>query len=91
VVFLEKQLHNRETLWATLLAFFVVIDGWRLANYAAYGLLSRDVIKMSAVMLPAAVLGAYLGSRLHAETGERLFRFGIGIVLVISGLLLIVR
>lgn len=88
VIFLEKQLHDREVLWATLLAYFVVIDSLRLANYVFYGLLTWEVAEISLVMLPAAVFGAYLGSKLHAESSERLFRFGIGIVLLISGFML---
>lgn len=88
VVFLERQLDDRETLWATLLAYFVAIDSLRLANYVFYGLLTWEVTEISLVMLPAAALGAYLGSRLHAETGERVFRFGIAAVLLVSGCVL---
>ena len=89
VAYLENRLRNKEVLWATLLAYFAVVDNWRLINYALHGLASRNALVLGTVMVPAGALGAFLGARLTAHTNETAFRSGIGLVLLLTGILLV--
>jgi hypothetical protein len=88
VVFLENQVSRKDVLRATLLAYFLVIDVLRMIPYALSKLVIMPVLEISAAMIPASLMGAYLGRRLHVRVSERAFRLAVGSVLLITGVLL---
>lgn len=90
VVYLEQQIPSKEILRATLLAYFLAVDGLRLVSYALSGLVTRQAVGTGMVMIPAALIGAYWGTRLNARVDERTFRVAVGTLLFVAGVLLVV-
>lgn len=91
VVFLENQLKTKDGVRATLLAYFLTIDILRLIPYAFSKLVTWQVLEISIAMFPASLLGAYFGKRFHAKLSEEAFRFAIGALLFVTGVLLALR
>jgi uncharacterized protein len=88
VIVLERQLKEKLTLRATLLAYFLVINALRVMTYAAGLLVSGYVLVVSLAMLPAAVAGALLGARLQHRVSDQAFRLVVTCVLLLTGLAL---
>ncbi len=88
VVFLENQLKNKDVVRATLLAYFLAIDILRLIPYTISKLMTPQVFEISIAMFPASLLGAYFGKKFHAKVSEEAFRFAVGALLLITGVLL---
>lgn len=62
------------TLRATVICYFFIIDVASLAIYGAQGLLTRDVLLLALLCVPAAVAGVWLGSRWFDGASEQLYR-----------------
>lgn len=90
VVYLEQQIFRKDVLRATLLAYFLVIDSLRLVGYTVSGLVTWQAVTIGLAMIPAALIGAYWGTRLNASVDERTFRVAVGALLLATGVLLIV-
>ena len=90
IVYLEHQILKKDVLRATFLAYFLVTDSLRLAGYGLSGLVTWRAVTIGLAMIPAALAGAYLGTRLNAKVDERTFRIVAGALLFVTGVLLVV-
>ncbi len=61
-------------LRATVICYFFIIDVASAAIYGAQGLLTRDVLMLALVCLPASIAGVWLGSRWFDGASEQLYR-----------------
>lgn len=91
VVFLENQLSSTVALRATLLSYFLATNVLRLFSYGMAQLLTGPVIGIGLLMIPAALLGGYLGSLVQGRVAARPFRLIVGGLLLLTGLLLALR
>lgn len=91
MVYLEQRLTARQSLRATMLAYFLALDGVRLALYAASGLLTWQATRAGLVMVPASLIGGHIGTLLHDRVSERHFRVAVALLLLATGLLLALR
>jgi len=88
-VFLENQLRSKDTLRATMLMYFLVIDIVRLIPYTYSSLMTVFVFKICIFALPASVAGAFLGKRVHLSINEMGFRIAVSALLIGTGCILI--
>jgi len=91
IVYLEKQVNRKDVLRATLLAYFLATDSLRLISYALAKLITWHVFLISLAMIPAALIGGYLGARLSTNVDEGTFRLVVGTLLFATGVLLAIR
>ena len=61
-------------LRATVICYFFAIDVVSAAIYGAQGLLTAKVAALTAVCLPASIVGVWLGSRLFDRASEQIYR-----------------
>jgi uncharacterized membrane protein YfcA len=73
-----------------LMAVFLLMTVFRVPTYAGLGLITRERLFSTLLVLPAVVLGAVIGNRIHREIGERSFRRLVAGALVVLGALLLV-
>ena len=59
---------------ATVIVYFFAIDVVSAGIYAARGLVTHDVLILTALCVPAAVAGVWLGSKLFDKASERTYR-----------------
>jgi uncharacterized protein len=91
VIYLDNQALAKSAMRATMLSYFFAVDSTRMAGYILSGLLTRDVVVLGLVMLPTAIVGGWLGTRVHLHISERTFRLGVAGLLFVTGALLVVK
>ena len=74
-----------------LMAIFMVMSFVRVPTYALLGLLTWPRLVSAGAILPAALLGAWLGHRIHLGISESRFRRLVSAALCVLGLLLLLR
>jgi len=82
---------NKTTFRGNLMAIFLLMTAVRVPSYAAFGLITAPRIWSSLAVLPAVLLGAFLGDRVHLRIAEASFRRLVSIALVIIGVVLLAR
>ena len=75
----------------SLMAIFFLVAVIRLPCYAAGGLLTGPRLLSTAAVLPAVLLGALVGSRIHVTLAEVTFRRLVSVLLVAVGVVLLLR
>jgi uncharacterized protein len=88
VIFLDNQAIAKAAMRATMLSYFLAVDSTRMTSYILSGLLTQNVIVLGLVMIPTAIVGGWLGTRLHLHISERAFRWGVAGLLFVTGTLL---
>lgn len=91
VPYLQRILPTATTLRATLLTYFLALDVVRLASYVPLGVAGRDAVAPVLYLLPFAVVASLAGGRLQLQVSETLFRGVVGMLLIVSGAMLLVR
>lgn len=74
-----------------LMAIFLLKTFVRLPAYAVGELITLPRLGASLAVMPAVLLGAWLGHRVHVEISESRFRLLIGIALLLIGSLILAR
>jgi uncharacterized membrane protein YfcA len=73
-----------------LMAIFLLMTTVRVPSYAAFGLITETRMWSALLVLPAVLVGALIGNRIHLELGEEMFRRLVSGALVVIGLLLLI-
>ncbi len=74
-----------------LMAIFLVTTAVRLPAYALTGLITAPRLLSALALLPAALLGGWLGHRIHLQVSEETFRRLVSVALCAIGVLLLLR
>jgi len=74
-----------------LMAIFMVMSFVRVPTYAVLGLITLPRLVSAGAILPAALLGVWLGHRIHVSISEARFRQLVSVALCALGLLLLLR
>ncbi len=74
-----------------LMTIFLLMTIVRVPSYVATGLVTAPRLWSGLAVLPAVLLGAWLGHRLHVHTSDRLFRILVCVLLVLLGAMLLIR
>jgi uncharacterized membrane protein YfcA len=80
---------DKSSFRANLMAVFLVITAIRLPCYLVWDLVTLPRLYSAAAVLPAVLLGAFLGHRVHLGLSEATFRRMVGAALLVLGLLLL--
>jgi uncharacterized membrane protein YfcA len=75
----------------SLMAIFLIISITRIPSYVVGGLITQQRVWSALEVVPAVILGAWIGSRIHIELSEAKFRRIVSIVLVLIGIILLLR
>lgn len=73
-----------------LMAVFLLMTLVRVPSYAVFGLITVERMWSALAVLPAVVLGAFIGNRVHVRIEEATFRSLVSVALVVIGVLLLV-
>jgi uncharacterized membrane protein YfcA len=72
-----------------LMAIFLAMTAIRVPSYAGMGLITAERLWSGAVVLPAVLIGAWIGHHLHLSVAESTFRRLVAAALVVLGVLLV--
>jgi len=72
-----------------LMAIFLLMTTVRVPSYAVLGLLNAPRLWSALAVLPAVLLGAFIGNRIHLSLEEDSFRRLVSVAMLVIGLLLL--
>ena len=81
---------NKTAFRGNLMAIFLLMTTVRVPSYAAFGLITAPRLWSALAVMPAVLLGAFLGNRIHLGLEEDTFRRLVSVALLVIGLLLLV-
>ena len=73
-----------------LMAVFMLMTVVRVPSYAVLGLITAPRLWSALAVMPAVLLGAFIGNRIHLRLAESTFRRVVSAALVLIGLLLLI-
>ena len=76
---------------ANLMTIFLLMSFVRVPSYVATGLVTGPRLWSSLLVMPAVLLGGWIGHRLHVQISERTFRRLVSLLLVVLGAVLLIR
>lgn len=82
---------SKHSFRGNLMALFAAMTLLRVVNYTAQGLLTAPRLWSGLALLPVALLGVWLGQRIHLELSEAVFRRLVSSLLGAIGLLLLAQ
>ncbi len=91
VLYLTRQLRDKQVFRATLYGLFLVDACYRLALYSWGRLITWEVVKFALYLSPFLLAGLVVGSKLHARIHQDVFKKIVALVLLVTGTLLIIR
>ena len=92
MIYLAGRLHDKSVLRATIGALIFVSGLARLALFSSAGLYAQQsLLLLAAILLPAALLGLYIGSRLHRSLPLQRVVQVVWAILIFGGISLIWR
>jgi uncharacterized protein len=86
VLYLLGTERDVEAFRGTLLAFFLPTGLITIAGMAAVGRVTPDVLRTSAIALPALVIGMFAGMWLKSRVPEELFRLLVLVLLILTSI-----
>ena len=91
VVYFQLCGTNKAAFRGNLMAIFLLTGVVRLPAYALMGLITVPRLWSALAVLPAALLGGWLGHRVHVRVSEGSFRSLVSVALCAIGVLLLFR
>ena len=91
IVYFRLRGIDKSAFRSHLMAIFLVVTAVRLPSYAFSGLLTAPRLTSALVVLPAVLLGGFVGHKVHLSLSERLFRRAVSVALALLGVLLLAR
>jgi uncharacterized membrane protein YfcA len=82
---------GKQAFRANLMTIFLLMTAVRVPSYVAGGLITAPRLWSSLLVMPAVLLGAWLGHRLHVKISERAFRRLVSGLLAVLGAVLLIR
>jgi uncharacterized membrane protein YfcA len=91
IFYYQLQGVDKAVFRGSLMAIFLIVTLVRVPAYAIEGLITVPRLWSALVVMPAVLLGATLGNRIHLEVEQATFRRMVSIALILIGLLLLVQ
>lgn len=90
VLYLTRQLEDKQVFRATLYGLFLVDACYRLVLYSWGGLINWEVVQFAMYLTPFLLAGLVVGSKLHARISQDIFKRIVALILLVTGTFLII-
>ncbi|HMM54022.1 MAG TPA: sulfite exporter TauE/SafE family protein [Candidatus Desulfobacillus sp.] len=91
-IYLARRIRDKLTLRATISMLIVINGVTRLAMYIGAGLYAQEgLLRLALILLPCAMAGLFIGSRLHRRLSSQQVIKAIWLILIVAGGRLIVH
>lgn len=91
ILFLTNQGTPKDTFRANMAGYFALSGALATAGFAIAGVLTREVLLYAATIVPAALIGTYLGVKLSTRVSQETFRRLTLLCVIVMGLVLFLR
>jgi len=90
ILYYQFQGVDKAAFRGNLMAVFLLMTTVRVPSYAVFGLITAPRMWSALAVLPAVILGALIGNRIHLRIEESTFRRLVSAALLLIGLLLLI-
>lgn len=90
IIYAVKKLKTKESFRSTLSPVWIVLNSYILLKQAISGVITPDVMRLTAISLPALFIGVAIGGILAKKLSQKTFLALTYILLLISGISLII-
>ncbi|MFV2074261.1 MAG: TSUP family transporter [Thermoanaerobaculales bacterium] len=90
IVYFQLSGADKTAFRSNLMAVFLLMTTVRVPSYAAFGLITAPRLWSALAVMPAVLLGAFIGNHIHLRLAEGTFRRMVSAALVLIGLLLLI-
>ena len=91
LVYLERTTTDRDEFRGSVCLVFLVESVFRLISYLANGIITPFSLQISAISVPAALLGTWLGMQIDKKIDDSLIKKLIVYVFIIGGISTVIR
>lgn len=91
LVYLERTTADRDEFRGSVCLVFLVESVFRLISYLANGIITPFSLQISAISVPAALLGTWLGMQIDKKIDDSLIKKLIVYVFIIGGISTVIR
>jgi len=91
VIYLQMRRLDKTPFRATFAAIFLLDGANRLLAYFLSGMLTLQFLAYLTLAMPVMLISIYLGGKVHTTIGQEVFRRAIGVLLICSGVVLLLR
>jgi uncharacterized membrane protein YfcA len=91
VAYVSRMTENSEAMKANISAVFMADNIFRLILYSFMGIITLSSLKTALLLLPAALLGLFVGLKCSSRLKESSVRLIVVLLLIVSGLVLIAK
>lgn len=91
LVYLERTTADRDEFRGSVCLVFLVESVFRLISYLANGIITPFSLQISAISVPAALLGTWLGMQIDKKIDDSLIKKLIVYVFIIGGVSTVIR
>lgn len=91
LAYIERVSADREAFRGSICFIFLVENAFRALTYAANGIFTEFTLTLTAISVPAAVLGVWIGTRIDRRMGERASKRFIIFIFILGGLSILVK
>jgi hypothetical protein len=91
VAYVERTTKTREAFRGNVCFIFLVENIFRLLVYIVSGVLTKEVLVLTLVIMPGSFLGFFLGSRVDKRLSEKTIRYIIIAMFMAGGLSILIK
>lgn len=91
IIYFQLGGFDKRSFRSHLMVIFLLVGAIRLPLYVALGLVTGARLWSSLALVPALLLGAWFGNRIHIQIPEQRFRRLVSVALVLIGVILLGR
>jgi uncharacterized protein len=82
---------EKTRLRATLAVLWLLLNVAMVGNFVARGAMGATSLRRSAMLLPAVLLGGWIGDQVHRRVADRPFRVAMALVMMAAGAAAVLR
>ncbi|XMB66480.1 sulfite exporter TauE/SafE family protein [Mycoplasmatota bacterium zrk1] len=86
LIFLSNLKVSKMEFRATLITYFFFMNIFAALSFASAGLVSMEVIRYSAILIPFAIIGGLVGSRISTKLNETVFNRFVAVFLILMSI-----
>ncbi|MDD3403733.1 MAG: sulfite exporter TauE/SafE family protein [Hespellia sp.] len=89
--YLGRVTDNTKAFRGNICMVFIIENAFRIAAYTIMGILTFDFLKQAVLLIPAMLLGVYLGIKSNEHLDDKVIKKIVIVMLILSGIALIVN
>ena len=89
VYFASREIKEKAAFRATISMLWLILNSVLIVRYLLGGLIEKPTLELAGLLIPALIIGIVIGEILHKKVNERIFKFVVQGILLLTGISLL--